>query len=302
MAWPTFAAVVSAAANELGLTTSAISDPFASTDKNVKQLNALLNALGQRIARGQPSWTQLRRTHYFPTVSGKNHYPLPSDFLRLCGQTVWNRTTDEKAAEGATPQEWRAIKDSTIGSASVYDVARIQGNRFFLHPEPSSAEVLAFDYQSAFWVAAGVSAWQSATAYAVGAYVTNDTSKAYVCVTAGISAASGGPTGTGDAIADNTAAWDFVAESGAQLPPTDQQSDTNTDALWFDVRVLVAGLKLAFKEAKGFDTASTLAEYMDAIAAAGGGDGMSPVLSLTPRGGSIRLLDGLNLPDTGYGA
>jgi len=53
------------------------------------------------------------------------------------------------------------------------------------------------------------SAWQASTAYAVGDSVTNDSGKVYVCDTAGTSAGSGGPTGTGANITDGTARWDF---------------------------------------------------------------------------------------------
>lgn len=51
--------------------------------------------------------------------------------------------------------------------------------------------------------------WQSTTAYTVGNLVYNG-ANVYVCVTAGTSAGSGGPTGTGTAITDGTAEWDYV--------------------------------------------------------------------------------------------
>jgi hypothetical protein len=53
-------------------------------------------------------------------------------------------------------------------------------------------------------------AWLASTSYSVGARRFNGTN-VYVCVAAGTSAASGGPTGTGAAITDGTAVWDFVA-------------------------------------------------------------------------------------------
>jgi len=53
------------------------------------------------------------------------------------------------------------------------------------------------------------SAWQASTAYVIGDSVTNDSGKVYVCDTAGTSAGSGGPTGTGSNITDGTARWDF---------------------------------------------------------------------------------------------
>lgn len=57
-------------------------------------------------------------------------------------------------------------------------------------------------------------AWAAAFTYPQGSLVINDSGKTYVCRTAGISAGSGGPTGTGTAIADNTATWDYVDAVG----------------------------------------------------------------------------------------
>ena len=51
--------------------------------------------------------------------------------------------------------------------------------------------------------------WAALTAYTPGNIVTNG-GKQYVCTTGGTSAASGGPTGTGTGIADDTVVWDFL--------------------------------------------------------------------------------------------
>ncbi len=50
--------------------------------------------------------------------------------------------------------------------------------------------------------------WAGSRAYAVGNYVTNG-GNAYKCVTAGTSAASGGPTGTAASVADGTVVWEY---------------------------------------------------------------------------------------------
>ena len=57
-------------------------------------------------------------------------------------------------------------------------------------------------------------AWVAATAYVVGDVVENDTGKIYKCTTAGTSAGSGGPTGTGSSISDGTCVWDYQAVRG----------------------------------------------------------------------------------------
>jgi len=57
-------------------------------------------------------------------------------------------------------------------------------------------------------------AWAASTAYTAGNLVSNG-GNVYVCTTGGTSAGSGGPTGTGTGITDNTAVWDYVSPLGA---------------------------------------------------------------------------------------
>ena len=72
--------------------------------------------------------------------------------------------------------------------------------------------------------------WAASQAYAVGDLVQNDSGKVYQCDTAGTSAASGGPTGTGADIQDNTARWDYLhsGQSQAYLTGTRTQYDALT--------------------------------------------------------------------------
>lgn len=86
------------------------------------------------------------------------------------------------------------------------------------------------------------------------------------------------------------------------ITPTDDRLNDGEDILWFDRRLLVCGVKLAFQRAKGFDTTATKADFDEALARARGGDGAAPVLSLNHRGVlAQRLVGPGNLPDTGFG-
>lgn len=58
--------------------------------------------------------------------------------------------------------------------------------------------------------------WQPGTAVIVGQYVTNDAST-YVCVAAGTTAATGGPTGSGPTIQDGTAVWSYNNSGSADI-------------------------------------------------------------------------------------
>lgn len=62
-----------------------------------------------------------------------------------------------------------------------------------------------------------IPAWAASTAYRVGERVTNS-SNVYEVITAGTSAAAGGPTTTAADITDNTAHWKFIAVAGVAAP------------------------------------------------------------------------------------
>lgn len=87
----------------------------------------------------------------------------------------------------------------------------------------------------------------------------------------------------------------WVQEPGDTLP-TGEVPDEASDVLWFDRRLLIYGLRLRFLEAKGFATAAVQRLYEDALAAAQGGDGAAPVLSLDCTAGRP-----YNRPISGYG-
>ena len=57
--------------------------------------------------------------------------------------------------------------------------------------------------------------WALSHRYEIGDRVTNDTAKTYQCITAGISAGAGGPTGTTSDITDGTVHWAYVEASTA---------------------------------------------------------------------------------------
>ncbi|MFJ1251911.1 major capsid protein P2 [Cupriavidus sp. CuC1] len=57
-------------------------------------------------------------------------------------------------------------------------------------------------------------AWAGSTAYALNAYAVNG-GNLYQVTTAGTSASSGGPTGTGAAITDGTVTWKYVSAAGS---------------------------------------------------------------------------------------
>lgn len=235
----TAADVISDAALELGLVATAIENPYASSDQNILQLCALLKGVGKDLAR-KHSWTHLQKTHTFSTADGVEEYVLPADFARLVDGTYFNRSNQSPLGGPASSQAWSVLKGSSAVGTYEY-FFRVTGNRFVLHPVPSSVGTIAFEYQSSWWVGSDLTA----------------------------------PTG--------------IAPS------------SGTGTLWFDARLLVAALKLAFLRAKGFDSTAVQDDYDSQLSTALGADGAAPTLSLNPRTGP-RFLDECNIPETGFGS
>jgi hypothetical protein len=73
----------------------------------------------------------------------------------------------------------------------------------------SATAPLAWSCTVGGWIAS--TAWAPSHVYVLGDLVTNDTGKSYRCIVGGTSAAAGGPTGTGNNIADGTASWAYSA-------------------------------------------------------------------------------------------
>jgi hypothetical protein len=63
--------------------------------------------------------------------------------------------------------------------------------------------------------AKAIGAWAASTYYSVGTIVSNDGGKAYECVVAGTSAASGGPSGTATPIQDGSVTWRHVGDAAS---------------------------------------------------------------------------------------
>ena len=127
-----------------------------------------------------------------------------------------------------------AFTGTTLDSAKWFYINRGDGTRFIGCITPKvggtngSVYVWNADTGAAQTVHLDAAPWAASTGYAVGAVVTNDSGKVYTCDTAGTSAGSGGPTGTGSDISDGSARWDYT-RAGCQAYLTGTQ--VNYDVL-----------------------------------------------------------------------
>lgn len=152
MSFTTAGSIVNECAIELGLLTSSVADPYSSMDSNLVMLRQLLKSAGRELAR-TGSWSHLRLTHTFSTVAGTTLYTAPTGFLRLVDQTAWNRTTQVPLGGPVSPQGWQLFKAQAAGG--VVDLYfRLRGAVVEVHPTPTTAQEVAFEYMTGQWVAA----------------------------------------------------------------------------------------------------------------------------------------------------
>jgi len=112
-------------------------------------------------------------------------------------------------------------------------------------------------------------------------------------------------SGSGATIAANqTIQFEYISKWWVQPAAVDtantDEPTASTDKLWFDPMLLVTGLKLAWKQAKGFDTTADQLDFDRMLMQSMGDDAASPTIRLGGRGTALGLFT-LNVPDTGYG-
>lgn len=103
---------------------------------------------------------------------------------------------------------------------------------------------------------------------------------------------------------DYTIAFEYVSrfwvQSASADAPDKDAPTAGSDIIWFDPQLVLRGLKLAWREAKGFDTTAEQARFDSTLEDIKGGDAPAPVLSCNGATDSPML--GLaSLPITGFG-
>lgn len=109
--------------------------------------------------------------------------------------------------EMALPSDWlAAASGASKAKAGTWSVAA-SGAGDIAHYRIKDSAGTNCHLQGA--VSYSANAWAGTTAYTVGQRVRNG-GNVYICTTAGTSAASGGPTGTGSGITDGSVVWNYV--------------------------------------------------------------------------------------------
>ena len=120
-----------------------------SNNQTAKRLLALANREGRLLTR-EHNWQVLLKSHTFTTADGTASYDLPSDFDRFADETWWDRTNYWEIFGPASEADWQTLK-SGIVTDGVRRWFRLQGDQFYIHPTPTSADTIAYDYYSNQW-------------------------------------------------------------------------------------------------------------------------------------------------------
>jgi hypothetical protein len=114
-----------------------------------RQTLAYANATGQELAR-KFAWQALLKSYTFTTSDGVAEYDLPSDYLRFANLSFWDRTNEWELLGPATPIQWQTLKSGII-EVTIRRWFRIAQSQFQLHPVPTAADTIAYDYYSKHW-------------------------------------------------------------------------------------------------------------------------------------------------------
>ena len=138
---------------EVGL--DPVADPFSSNDQSYSQLKYLINTAGEELSQLYP-WEFLRDEGTITTVADQAAYALPTDFLYLMNQTVWDRTNDKIVRGPLSPQEWAKRSASELAGDTLNRYFRLTEDQFHLYPTPSaSGDDIKFEYIGRNWVLDG---------------------------------------------------------------------------------------------------------------------------------------------------
>lgn len=143
--------ILNRVAVEVGL--DAVSDPFASTDKNFVSMKTLLNIAGEELVQIHP-WQFLIKEESITTVvpGDDGDYDFPTDYQRMVNQTLWETTNQRSLVGPLSPQQWQFLTNSDITSA--LDVSfRLRDGSFSIFPQPpENGLTITYEYISRNWV------------------------------------------------------------------------------------------------------------------------------------------------------
>lgn len=286
---------------ELGLATPTV--VVASSDSQVLQMLALLNASGYEIIRQYP-WQALNKSKII-TVS----------FTTLVGNTTLGSATVSGIASTAGIDTTYQISGAGINQATFIDAVPSGTSLTLSQPATANGTAVTFnlckvkyampsDYdrkidrtdwdKSAHWEMIGPETPQQ-WEWLLSGYISTGPRIRYRI--AGNLFQIWPMLSTAEVLGFEyiSNAWAASSAGAAKTSFT-----VDTDTCIFPDRLMVLSLKMKFFEIKGFDTTSLLRDFTMQLEIAKANDGGSPNLSFAPQASTV-LIGWQNIPDSGYG-
>ncbi len=131
---------------------------YGSNNDTAKKLLSAARSAGKSLARrAENGWVEMQQEHTFTTVASQENYDLPSDYLYLLSDTLWDRANYWELRGPLTPQAWQCVKSSVLGDTDTnrkrFRIKNVNGvKKFTIHPVPdNNTDTLVFEYMSINW-------------------------------------------------------------------------------------------------------------------------------------------------------
>lgn len=144
---------ITQAALECGLVAGA--NPYTNTDQAITQMVGLLNSAGRELLMMR-EWQRMIVSFSLTTQIGDTgFYNLPADYGRHIDQTDWNPSNRLPLGGPLTAQDYTYLLATNLASSTIYISFREKDGQFVILPQPPPVgQVITFEYNSRFWVAA----------------------------------------------------------------------------------------------------------------------------------------------------
>ena len=104
----------------------------------------------------------------------------------------------------------------------------------------------------------------------------------------------------GDTITYKYASRYWVKPTG-ETAPTLSASTADTDTIHHHPLLMTRLLKLRWRQARGYDSQAEAQDFANTLSMVAGREQAAPIIGFGAGGGSVKFIDGTNVPDGGYG-
>lgn len=295
--------LVQQAYNEMGIGTTPTT-VAGSTNVDLVQLLALMNALGNELAR-QHDWQAMTKEHRFNTIFYQYTGNTTANSTSLTGMSSivgldskfmvtgngLNVDTDVVSAAVTTVVINPAALDTTTGQTFTF------GQTKYVMPTDYDRQIDRTHYdKSKQWEMLGPETAQQ-WEWLKSSYISTGPRIRYR-ILGGYFQIWPIPSST-EYLGFEYVSSSWVNVTGA-TQPTKSSFTVDTDTCIFPDRLMVLGAKLKYFEIKGFDTTAFYRDYNAQLDIAKANDAGSPTLSFAPTPSSV-LIGWDNIPDSNYG-